>query len=362
MLQVLGPGLALTGPIGSMARATRGLHAEMNQVFNAYILMVVTFAVSVTLSFWIVMLWQASLVCTCVFMYAARQWWFYCSRIYNRFYEPTFYLGERAVHFEERDPFTPFAGKEVEKVKDEDDKTVAMKNLGSDQESVSEATTVTRIDSEEVQNKRFSRYVFGSIFGAVDKVPGVNKLKQAASIVSDSIANPNGEMKSTQSVVHTSIDPKATVSSQPMTNPMAAKLYRLKESILVQGYLTRKGIKSDHEKDERLYVVLSKFSFLSFYRSKKEFETNPTDSSLIRPLDIADYKLRIVTSASDEGTLDDTISTAGKGLAAQFLLFEMRLEPKDVASRNRIWTFRCDTNDELETWTDGLTKFTSVIN
>ncbi len=98
-----------------MARATRGLHAEMNQVFNAYILMVVTFAVSVTLSFWIVMLWQASLVCTCVFMYAARQWWFYCSRIYNRFYEPTFYLGERAVHFEERDPFTPFSAKEVEK-------------------------------------------------------------------------------------------------------------------------------------------------------------------------------------------------------------------------------------------------------
>ena len=98
-----------------MARATRGLHAEMNQVFNAYILMVVTFAVSVTLSFWIVMLWQASLVCTCVFMYAARQWWFYCSRIYNRFYEPTFYLGERAVHFEERDPFTPFSAKENEK-------------------------------------------------------------------------------------------------------------------------------------------------------------------------------------------------------------------------------------------------------
>ncbi len=257
-----------------------------------------------------------------------------------------------------------------------------MQNLGSDQESVSDANTVTRIDTEEVQNKRFSRYVFGSIFGVVDKVPGVNKLKQAASKVSDSITNPNGEMKSTQSVVHTSTDPKATVSSQPMTNPIAAKLYRLKESILVQGYLTRKvnsltysltyslthsltysqGIKSDHEKDERLYVVLSKFGLVSFYRSKKEFEANPTDSSLIRPLDIADYRLRIVTSASDDALLDDSISTAGRGLAAQFLLFEMRLEPKDLASRNRIWTFRCDTNDELETWTDGLTKFTSVIN
>ena len=101
---------------------------------------------------------------------------------------------------------------------------------------------------------------------------------------------------------------------------------------------------------------------MSFYRSKKEFETNPTDSSLIRPLDITDYKLRIVTSASDDVILDDSISSAGRGLAAQFLLFEMRLEPKDLASRNRIWTLRCDTNDELETWTDGLTKFTSVIN
>lgn len=268
----------------------------------------------------------------------------------------------------------------------DDDKNVAMQNLGGSQDDTrsrsADSSSVTRIDAQEVENKRFSRYVFGSIFGVVDKVPGMSNLKKAASQVGDAIVNPNGEMKSTQSVVHhATIDPKTTLSSQPMTNPIAAKLYRLKESILTQGYLTRKvgsltncsslcphflshsqGIKSDHEKDERLYVVLSKFGLISFYRSKKEFEANPTDSSLIRPLDVSDYRLRIVTSASDEGMLDDSISTAGRGLAAQFLLFEMRLEPKDVASRNRIWTLRCDTNDELETWTDGFTKFTSVIN
>ena len=118
-----------------------------------------------------------------------------------------------------------------------------MQNLGGSQDdnrSQPDSNSVTRIDTQEVEDRRFSRYVLGSIFGVVDKVPGVSKLKKAATKVGDSIVNPNGEMKNTQSVVHTSIDPKTTVSSQPMTNPIAAKLYRLKESILIQGYLTRK--------------------------------------------------------------------------------------------------------------------------
>ena len=104
LLQVLGPGLALTGPIGSMARATRGLHEEMNQVFTAYIIMVLAFAISVTSSFWVIMAWEGSLICTVIFVYSAIHWWFYCSRIYNRFYETTFfYDGEREVHFADAD-------------------------------------------------------------------------------------------------------------------------------------------------------------------------------------------------------------------------------------------------------------------
>jgi len=46
LLLVFGPGLALLGPVGSMAKANKGLNAEMKQVFLSYLTMVVTFAIA----------------------------------------------------------------------------------------------------------------------------------------------------------------------------------------------------------------------------------------------------------------------------------------------------------------------------
>lgn len=55
LLQVLGPGLALHGPVGSVANAAEGLRREQKTVITAFIVMMILFSLSTVLSFWAVM-------------------------------------------------------------------------------------------------------------------------------------------------------------------------------------------------------------------------------------------------------------------------------------------------------------------
>ncbi|RYH11043.1 hypothetical protein EON65_39035 [archaeon] len=75
LLQVLGPGLALHGPVGSVANAADGLRREQKTVITAFILMMILFSFSTVLSFWAVMsqVWEYidEYVFSCVFLNAA---------------------------------------------------------------------------------------------------------------------------------------------------------------------------------------------------------------------------------------------------------------------------------------------------
>jgi len=86
LLQVLGPGLALNGPVGSMVRATEGMRIEQRHIIVAFIGMMVFFVLSTILSFWAVMGWRGATCSTIAFLIAARFWIFHCNRIYLRFY------------------------------------------------------------------------------------------------------------------------------------------------------------------------------------------------------------------------------------------------------------------------------------
>ena len=83
-LQIWGPGLALYGPIGSMAKAAEGLRAQMKGIFFAYVLAVLSFAFSTLMSFWVLMYTPAASISTVVFFFGGCVWWRYCARIYNR--------------------------------------------------------------------------------------------------------------------------------------------------------------------------------------------------------------------------------------------------------------------------------------
>ncbi len=86
IIQVLGPGLALHGPVGSMARATKGMRIEQTGVIVSFIVMVILFALSTVISFWAVMGFYSSIGATAMFIIAARCWFYYGERIYLRFY------------------------------------------------------------------------------------------------------------------------------------------------------------------------------------------------------------------------------------------------------------------------------------
>lgn len=85
LLQVLGPGLALSGPIGSVTKATSGLGKETDQVMVAYFVMCISFALSTLSSFWVVMDYPGAISCTLIFFISFYFWGKYTLRIYNRF-------------------------------------------------------------------------------------------------------------------------------------------------------------------------------------------------------------------------------------------------------------------------------------
>lgn len=84
-VQIMGPGLGLYGPIGSMAKACDGMRAEIEEIFTGYLVMVVFFAFSTLMSFWVLMSVPAAIASTTIFVLSSTQWWKYCTRIYNRF-------------------------------------------------------------------------------------------------------------------------------------------------------------------------------------------------------------------------------------------------------------------------------------
>lgn len=86
LLQALGPGLALHGPVGSIVRATEGMRVEQKQIYTSFNYMIVFFAISSILSFWVVMSFIAATASTVCFVIAARFWWFHTERMLLRFH------------------------------------------------------------------------------------------------------------------------------------------------------------------------------------------------------------------------------------------------------------------------------------
>jgi len=77
-LSVLGAGMALRGPDGSMMTATDGLYDERHSVFYVFGVGLVCTVGSVVLCVWLILSWEAALVCMGVTILT-------CRRIYNNY-------------------------------------------------------------------------------------------------------------------------------------------------------------------------------------------------------------------------------------------------------------------------------------
>lgn len=86
LLQIMGPGLALYGPKGSMAQSADKMKSEIMQVVWAHVIMMLSFAASMVFLFWVKMSVISAALSTALFIGAAPIWWYYCFRTYNKFY------------------------------------------------------------------------------------------------------------------------------------------------------------------------------------------------------------------------------------------------------------------------------------
>jgi hypothetical protein len=84
-LSVLGAGLALRGPDGSMMTATDGLYEERRSVFQVFGIGLALTVGSVLLSVWLILHWEAALVCWLITLWTCRKMWDNYQRVRQRF-------------------------------------------------------------------------------------------------------------------------------------------------------------------------------------------------------------------------------------------------------------------------------------
>lgn len=84
-LSVLGAGMALRGPDGSMMTATDALYEERKSVFMIFGVGLACTVGSVVICVWIILSWESAIVCMILTLGTCRTIWFNYQRVQNRF-------------------------------------------------------------------------------------------------------------------------------------------------------------------------------------------------------------------------------------------------------------------------------------
>jgi hypothetical protein len=337
VLQVYGPGLALHGPLGSMARASEGLQLEQDQVIVSFIFMIFCFALSTVWCFWTVMTTKEALTSTVVFVLAARQWYYYSERIYLRFYwnknESNWNSGgvEDEMEFD-NEPQVP----------------------GSQEANTNPLHRLPTPQKSQYKEKKL-RFPFAMPFSG---------------------KRTGEESEGTDSDIPPSPATQGTAISADMRGVDLKSL--TKSMVAMEGYFTCRG-RSEHQvvldskKWERQYFVLFKTGEFYVYKTRQAFRTDPKNPVFIRPLRLTDRLVRVDnTDQAIRSEFDDesrsvasTAVTVKAGRDATKPLpfrFQITLVPRENDAdydlgqkqlRNH-WVLRCDTEEELEIWVGSI--------
>jgi hypothetical protein len=375
LMQVLGPGLALNGPVGSMARATEGMRLEQKQLIWAFIAMMIMFSVSTVLSCWVVMSFEASIGCSIAFAVASCYWYKYCERIYLRFYWESEEAGWDARNnsfddLSEQEPTVPHAYKETIQAKEtagarkKESKRRNVFNFLSRNKKQPEGAASRRVSKESTRERENSSTV------------GQHPLKRtltSSSQVSDYGGTAHGNL--------------------PVNASWAAA--SANRGVVMEGYLTKRGggtkmMDFRNEPWERRYFTLTATACFFIYKTRHDYRNDPKSPIYTRPLRLYEYYIEVNNSDWDtnEGTeIGSVAETAVTLKSSRFTLsvpddkdikphrFQMTLvlrenaEPAPVmeldkegasnpmraqsmrAERYRDhWVLRCDTEEELQLW------------
>jgi hypothetical protein len=86
MLNVMGRGLALNGPPGSINKVAFGFRKETRQVLTSFFIMGASYAWSCIGLYFLSMSNLAAYTSACIMISAMPIWYYYCNRIINRFH------------------------------------------------------------------------------------------------------------------------------------------------------------------------------------------------------------------------------------------------------------------------------------
>lgn len=379
MLQVLGQGLALNGPIGSMAIAAVGMRIEQQQVTVSFMMMMLFFSLSTVLSFWVSMRIQSASVSTFIFIIAARYWFYYCQRIYLRFY-----WDAEASQWDRERANSDVHGDEGPTIATDNPMQTGGFNSNQVQERMG-----SEISSElEESNKKKKRSLLHYLF-----------YRKGGRKRSDS-RDTDARSRSDTDEVERQIKAQRKAQKSGKTSDLAGTLTG-KLTLIHEGFLTVKGTGKhaivDAKKPsvtwERRYFTLSTSALLLWYKTRQDFRSDPNSPMNTRPVSLKDFFVRIdnideerraVAAAeasseagvelstvqgevlSDSGTSVGDMSAQGKKRKGTTSTkknlipyrFQIVLKPRDyddhsletVHQRREELVLRCDTEDELNIW------------
>ena len=387
LLQVLGPGLALHGPIGSMAKANEGMRKEQRAIITAFIIMMILFSLSTVLSFWAVMSFYSSIGSTAMFAIAGRYWYLYCERIYLRFYwETDDHKDDFGDHPHHKD-------------------SIDMNDIAPQEPQVPEKYRKRSFSKKGTKSneKKSNKSIFGRLRWGASNKKEVENPDLLKNLIGDS---QHGE--------YTDTDNEHFPRNHSVPIPPIVTSSR---HISMEGYLLKKGhpnhklliSASDTSASwERRYFVLYDTCQLFYYKSRQDFRMNPKLPMYKRALWLHDFMIEIFNSEFDirrdsgvstyfdssRMSENDVVNAMYGGLTTKShsltgnaavahphspakdkkFKFQITLIPKENTGDNNTvatghgsdnmseqetdrkgkrepWVLRCDTEEELEMWT-----------
>ncbi len=365
LVQILGPGLALNGPVGSMARAVEGMQIEQRQILGSFFLMMFFFANSTLLLFWVTMDFYSAVVSSFGFLLCARYWLFYCGRIHRRFYWDR--SGSKGQWRDENlhsadEPVVPISIQQLAIQQQEGGET--SNPVHGDLETgsvlgnkVVKKNNETDLDPTDIDRDRptfFERMsmVGGNRLSIVDRVsmafmPG--GIKKVDPVLLDRDAALTGR-PSMLGTAYESHRPSflARPSFSGFVIPPGAATVNPKD-IACQGFIVMnvapKALLKQKNKWDRRYVVLNFRGQLFYYQTKQDFKNDPHGHINPRPLSLDEFFV-----STERFPDNDTATIVSSSVdSSNVERFWFTLIPKDD-ERYRNWQYRTDTEEELDMW------------
>lgn len=407
MLQVMGPGLALNGKLGSMAIATDGMKSELKHVVSAFALMIFMWSVTTMAAFWMVMNIAPAIISTAGFLIISRFWIVACERIYLRLY----YEDDATARWEaRRDSISSNLEDGIGMAfVSENPADVHPVNVPTGNGDYSNSNNVSSMGTTDgtphpAGKKSLFAYVFPFTRAAAEtkraqknqpllSAFGISGGRSGVSSTTRGAHKNDGDSghdspNSVEMSPCSSVDDNRT-ATQPSQTSIGTNVRGVssKAGIAMEGYATvrmSKRRKRDTLKEpwDRRYLTLNVSGQIYIYKSRQEYRQNANAPIFTRPLTLSDFMVKVdnldnesragaamdaaLTEENRTVFSDDTYASNAAQKAENEKIkpfrFQLTLLPCTDNTGNDLldsqsrtgWILRFDTEEELLLWSSSM--------